>query len=93
MPKRRGIHPVGDDWEFVSEVNPTGTCVWKIYVRHKEGEWINFKIAAKAKATSKANYSLGWNGHRFALSRDYEVLVSKRPKLYDAVVEALKDYL
>lgn len=93
MPKRRGIHPEGQGWEFISEINPTGSCVWKIYIRDNGGEWVNFKIAAKAKAASKANYSLGWNGERFALSHDYIVLVDKRPKLYDAVIEALKDYL
>lgn len=90
MVKRRGIHPVSEDWSLLAELTTGAKTLWLVYVRHDPSGWTNIKIAAKAKAGRKANYWLGWNGERFARGRDLEFLMTHRPSLYKDLVEELR---
>ena len=87
-----GVPPVGVSWRRKAEF-PLAEATWELYEGEtRPGPWTDFKLvaAAGARVPHKANYVLCWNGNRFALSKQSQLLEEHRPELYRAVMELLK---
>ena len=91
MAKRyRGHKPKTADWEHIGTIEVDGR--WLLYVRpDPSSEWSSVKVVAEDRACGKANYWLGWNGHRFSRQSDLPLLLL-RDGLAKAVEVKLKDF-
>lgn len=58
----------------------------------EEDKWFGVKVAADGEAPRKANYSLGYNGERFARSKEIDSLVLNRPALAEKVVKVVEKW-
>lgn len=78
---RSGIHPYGDDWFVAGEMDG-----WILYSRSEmKSGWLNLKLVAKERMKHKANYSLAWNGERFAEASDFFILKGYHMDLFNWV--------
>lgn len=85
-----GNAPSYEEWECV-EVFNDGRLVWHLYQTEEvKDKWWNFKLVAALRAPTKANYWFGWNGKRTNSSKDWQILKTNRPELYDLVSKYLK---
>lgn len=89
MTKRyRGHKPKTDDWDFLGPIETDGR--WLVYARpDPSNEWTSVKVVADGRAQGKANYWLGWNGHRFSRQSDLPLLLL-RAGLAKAVEDMLR---
>lgn len=89
----KGLHPASTSkWACLGSIDHLDECVWIVYAKPRTDKgWINYKIVAEDRAPYKANYWLGWNGSRFAVSSDYIRLVQDRPELAEAVQDFVRE--
>lgn len=82
MTKRKGFFPDPTaGWVVLSEY----TDGWVLFIKEGSKGWSNLRLVKKGYADHKANYSLGWNGERFAKNKDIDLLMENRPELYERV--------
>jgi hypothetical protein len=82
-----GHKPKTDDWDFLGPIEADGK--WLVYIRpDQESEWSSVKVVADGRAVGKANYWLGWNGHRFSRQSDLPLLL-----LRSSLAKAVEDML
>lgn len=83
-----GIHPqngvvIGSLGEYLIYI--------KIYA-NQPVEWINIKLVAKVPQQRKANFSIAWNGERFAHGSDIAILREHYPHLESELVRCVSDW-
>ena len=65
---------------------------WHVFYKPRaEGsDWCNFKICAIGQDYGRMNYTLGWNGKRFARSGEEQHMEDNHPLLFSEVCKALR---
>lgn len=79
----KGIRP--EFGEVILENND-----WEVFSTFEGvGGWTNIKLVSKRPRQFKANFYLGWNGDRLAVSKESKVLMEYSRDIYDWLIEGL----
>jgi len=85
----KGNAEVSEPWSYQGFVGHCDGVAWLLFSRPGQKGWTMLKLVADGKAPTKANYWLGWDGRRFARSKDHALLQENRPQLRKALLAFL----
>ena len=86
-----GNPPDDQMWSKVCDLGKFDGIGWEMYskVPDADSPWQSFKLVADGVVPGKANYRLAWNGERFAVHKDIDLMKEFRPALAKAVLKVL----
>lgn len=77
--------------EVISVLLDTDDKEWALSKLHElsNDEWDSYKLYSLDRVLGKANYRIGFNGKRFAGSKDVKMLQDIRPELFNKIYKLL----
>lgn len=93
------VPPASKGWFLVGMFDANdgyGDVRWGLYAQGREGsDWLNLKMIAISRKLEKANFWFSKNilTGQFGVSRDYSILASDLPDVFEKVNELIDDRL
>ena len=88
-----GNQPDQKTWVKVCDLGEFDGVNWILFENSLDlkSEWNSYKLVADGMVATKANYRIAWNGERFSIHNDIEILREFRPDLFKEVCKAIEE--